>query len=130
MVRDSLASLYRSHSDRVRYLYASSIRDGALSRMQNYLDGRGLVFTREAGEKFQRDAAEMGAALTWDIPGVGLYFVDTADPGAKGMGLTTHCVVGDKSFHRTTSEGKTPRDWIWDAVNGRVHSYGLSLLAT
>ncbi|QKJ18921.1 pectin acetylesterase-family hydrolase [Microbacterium hominis] len=129
MVRDSFVALHRSHGDKVRYLYSSSIRDSALSRLQNHLDGNGLVFTRAAGEKFQRDTAEMSASLARDIPGVGFYFFDTPDPSARGMGLTTHCVIGDRAFHRTTSDGKTARDWLWDAVNGNVRSYGQALLA-
>jgi hypothetical protein len=128
MVRDSLAALYQSHGDKVSYLYTSSIRDSGLARLQNYLDGKGLVFTREAGEKVQRDTADMAAGLMRDIPGVGLYFFDTPDPGPKGMGLTKHCIIGDKGFRRTSVDGKSARDWIWDAVNGDVRSYGLNLL--
>ena len=128
MVSDSLVALAQAHGDRVRCLYASSVRDSGLARMQNYLDGKGLVFTQEAGGKRERDIAGMAARLMSDIPGVGLYMFDAPDPGQKGLGLTKHCVIGDKGFYRIRVDGKTARDWIWDAVNCDVRSYGLSLL--
>ena len=129
MVSDSLVALAQAHGDRVTCLYASSTRDSGLARMQNYLDGKGLVFTRDAGEKHQRELRRMTADLTRQIPGIGFFVFDTPDPGAKGLGLTKHCIIGDKSYHRTEVDGKTAREWIRDAIDGRVRSYGLNLVA-
>jgi hypothetical protein len=130
MVTDSLSALAQSHGDRVTCLYATSVRDSGLARMQNYLDGKRLVFTRESGDKLQNDIADMAARLMREIPGIGLFLFNAPDPGQKSLGLTKHCVIGDRGFHHTRSDRQTARDWIWDAVNGDVRSYGHNLLTT
>lgn len=130
MVRDSLVALQRTHGDRVRVLYASSVRDAALARMQNYLDGGRLEFTREGGEAFTRNLRHLQAQLAEEVPDVGWYFFDTPDRAQKKLGLTKHCVIADSGFHRIGADGTSPREWLREAVVDRVvGSHGMDLLS-
>ncbi|MGF6823892.1 hypothetical protein M2317_002812 [Microbacterium sp. ZKA21] len=131
MVSDSLAALHRDHGDRVEILYASSTRDAELSRMQGYLDGDGFEHTRRAGERFEGDLRRVSAELVERIPRIGLYFFDTPDRAHKRLGLTKHCMIADAGFHRTSSDGIAPREWLKRTVFGRdPQRVGLDLLAT
>lgn len=126
IVRDSLAALYRSLGDRVHFLYSSSIRDSALVRMQNHFDRKGLVFTRGAGEEFQRGRDESRTDAR--SPRHRTRLRRHPRFGHEGNGVDDALshprqIVPPQNFGR---EG--PRDWTWDAVNGNLHSYWLSLL--
>lgn len=130
MVSDSLVELWRTHGDRVRILYASSIRDAALTRMQSYFDGGRLEVTHSGGETFERNLRRVHARLAEEIPDVGWYLFDTPDGAQKKLGLTKHCVIADSGFHRVGSDGTSPREWMREAVVERVSSnYGLGLIS-
>lgn len=124
---DALRVLNEVHGDRVRILYLSSVRDGALARLQTYLSGGRLVFSKMAGERYQHDLATACERLRREVPGIGIYVFD-APGGPKKMNLTRHCAIGDKTYRVALIDGKSPADWVWDAVNGDVRSYGLQLL--
>ncbi len=127
-VLDSLTALKRKHGDRVTCLYTSSIKDAALARMQNFMDGGKLVFSKESGERLYKDNKRFCDQLKENIPNVGIYLFNKADNSLKGMELTVHCIIGENFFFKDKLEDTTCATWVEDAVSGKVASYGLELL--
>lgn len=125
---DALTALYEKRSDNVRILFSCSIRDGALARMQNYIDHDVFSFSKEAGNVAQKNLQQMCDELRKRIPTVGLFLFDTPDRQHKSEALTIHCIIGDKTIYEYPVEGMTASQWVWKAVQGDVQQIGLNLL--
>lgn len=127
-VLDSLVALSRKQGERVKCLFTSSVRDGSLVRMQNYMDMGKLIFTKEGGEYYQKNYAKMCKQMQELIPNSGIFAYEIPDYSNKEMNLTVHCIIGEKWFYKKEVEGITCVKWIEDALNQKVKSYGLKLL--
>lgn len=129
---DALQALDRDHRDRARILFVSSTRDYALAEYWTYVESGEMHADRETGDAFQRDLLRMCRQLRDTIPGVGIFIYDTpVSPRLKeqaAAGLTQHCIINAGQAEKVTIEGRTPLDWLWDAVSGRPSTVGLSLL--
>ena len=125
---DALTALHKKHGDRVKILFSCSIRDGALARMQNYIDYGFFSFTKEAGMVVQNNLQQMCDALRKRIPTIGLFLFDTPDKQHTNEALTIHCIIGDKNVYEYTVEGITVSQWIWQAVQGDIQQIGLDLM--
>lgn len=125
---DMLTALHEKHGDRVRILFSCSIRDGALARMQNYIDHGEFSFSKEAGVVAQKNLQKMCDAIRQRIPTVGLFLFDTPDKPHSKEALTIHCIIGDKTIYGYPVEGTTASQWVWQAVQGNVQQIGLDLL--
>ena len=80
---------------------------------------------KENGDLFQKDLKNMVNALQNNIPDIGIYIWDyKADSKTKN---TQHTIISS-DFLIKLEEGKSIADWLWDAVNGEVKTYGLQLL--
>jgi len=125
---DALKALHEKYGDSIRYLFASSVRDCALAQYQSYLDGKGLVNTKAGGERYQLILKDMYSQLKDAIPNIGLFIFDKPATGAlKDMDLTIHCIPFAKA-HKPLVGAVSPMSWLWNAVSGRVESFGLELL--
>lgn len=120
---DALTALAEEHPS-VKILFASSVRDESLARMQSYLSGGEFAVTAEDGIRYQADLTEMVEQLQEQVPGIGLYIFQ-GDTNAT-TGLTQH-TIGPNTTDELV-DGVTPLTWITDAVAGSVKSYGLELL--
>lgn len=127
-VLDSLVAMSEKYGDRVKCLFTSSVRDGALARMQNYVDMDQMIFTKESGEKFQKAYRNMCQQMKVLIPNAGIFAYEIMDKEHEDMNLTVHCIIGEKWFYEKEVEGATCMKWIEDALNQKVRSYGLDLL--
>ena len=125
---DGLEALYRKHKDRVKYLFCSSIRDGALSRMMNYLQNGDFSFSEASGKMYEEQLKQLCDEVRKAIPSIGLYFFDVPDKQMKKMNLTIHCIIGEKVAYEHLTDGKTAMEWVSNAVNGNVEQMGLHLL--
>lgn len=127
LVLDCLTDSHRRYGDRVRCLFMSSVRDALLCIAQNGLDGNGQIFDRASGERYQETLRRMCAALTERIPSVGLYvFTGPMDaPGYDDAQLTLHCALNNAYVFEHTEDGKTPCEWIVQALSGNVQRLGL-----
>lgn len=127
---DSYTTLYKSFGKRVRCLFDCSVRDMAITQCQNALDGKGMIFDHESGERTQRELKKMCSQLNEVIPGVGLYISDSAagEPQVDSLGLTCHCFLEDERFFSYKVEGKSVCDWLWNSMNGKTEQIGLKLL--
>ena len=125
---DGLEALYKEHGSNIKYLFCCSVRDGSLARMENYLENNEFVFTKESGEKFQKELQELYGELKEKVPGIGMFFFDKVDKQQKDKRLTIHCIIGDKDVYEYAIEDKTVMQWMEDALKGRIESYGIGLL--
>ena len=125
---DGLEALYRKHADRVKYMFCSSIRDSALSRMMNYLEHDDFSFSKASGQMYEAELKRLCDELRDKVPTIGLYFFDVPDKSLKKMGLTIHCIIGERVAYEHRTDGKTAMEWIENAVNGNVEQIGLHLL--
>ncbi len=127
---DSYTALYQKYGDRLRYLYICSVRDALLASCQNALDGGKLIYNKEMGERFQKDLTEMCHSLIRQIPGIGLYLFSApwSAPGYEAAELTEHCVLGTPLMYTLQEEGRTPCDWLCDALTGNVSQIGMAYL--
>lgn len=127
---DSYVALYQCFGDQVRYLFDCSVRDAGLTQCQNALDGKGMVFDRESGERTQYELKRMCGQLREKIPNVGIYISDniTGDPQFDSLGLTCHCFLEGESFFDNKVDDKSVCEWLWNAMNGKIEHIGLRLL--
>lgn len=125
---DSLVALHQKHGDKVKILFDCSVRDNALARMQTYFDKGGMLseIGQAEGDRFQMFLSEMVQNMQEKIPGCGIYIWD--DVAQKEGHLTAHTGTGTKIFFEDRKEGPALAEWVRNAVNGDVKSYGLELL--
>lgn len=81
--------------------------------------------TKELGDQFQNDLKDMVEGLLANIPDVGIYIWSfNEDDKTKN---TQHTIISSNVFDKLGND-KSVCEWIYDAVNGNVKSYGLGLL--
>lgn len=126
---DWLRALYADKGNEIRYLYVCSIRDYMLAMYQHYIDHGTLELTREQSLLFEKDFMEMVEAMKSEIPGMGIYLLDTpaAGPDPELLG-TQHTFILDPGFSEPVKNGVSLQDWMWSAVNGAISDVGLELL--
>ena len=127
LMLDSYTALYEKYGDRVRYLFISSVRDALLVVAQNDLDGRGHTHDIESGIRYQNNLKVLCGEIVEKIPKAGLYiFTDPMDaPGYDDSFLMLHCVLNNSFLFDCKEEGKSPCEWILNAMNGKIERLGL-----
>ena len=122
---DSLTALYEKRGDTVKILFDCSYRDDTLQQYQAYIRTGAMEKSKENGDLFQKDLAEMVKGLQKNIPDVGIYIWKHAEDGETHN--TQHTIISSNVFDKL-EDGVSVADWIFSAVNGDVQSHGLSLL--
>lgn len=124
---DSLKNFKKKHED-ANILFGSSIRDYNLSMMQTYLDYGTLNMTpgQKEGDRYQNILKTMIEDMQREIPDCGIYIWDNV--AQKEGHLSIHTAQGTKIFFEKREEGSTLAEWVSDAVNGNIKSYGLDLV--
>ncbi|WP_429461146.1 pectin acetylesterase-family hydrolase [Microbacterium sp. ZKA21] len=120
---DALTALTSEHPE-VKILFASSIRDESLARMQSYLNGGPFDVTAEDGIAYEQDLTVMVEKLQAQVPGIGLYIFEGETDDTTG--LTQH-TIGPNTMDELVG-GTTPLEWVSRAVDGQVESFGVDLL--
>ncbi|HEM4557063.1 TPA: pectin acetylesterase [Streptococcus suis] len=127
LVLDSLVALHKKRGDRVKILFDISYRDGILQQYQAYIDQGQLADATEASsDDFQIRLKQMVQELQTQIEGVGIYIWNYDQD--KKTTATQHTTINFPTFFTPMSQDKSVADWLHDAVNGQVNSYGLELL--
>lgn len=125
IVLDSLTALHEKRGDQVKILFDCSYRDDTLQQYQAYINYGKMEKNKANGDLFQKDLKDMVNGLQANIPDVGIYIWDyKADSSTKN---TQHTIISS-DFLVKLEENKSVADWIIDAVNGNVKTYGLNLL--
>lgn len=125
IVLDSLTALHEKRGDQVKILFDCSYRDDTLQQYQAYINYGKMEKSKANGDLFQKDLKDMVNGLQTNIPNVGIYIWDyKADSSTKN---TQHTIISS-DFLVKLEEEKSIADWLIDAVNGDVKTYGLHLL--
>lgn len=125
IVLDSLTALHNKRGDSVKILFDCSVRDDTLMQYQAYIREGKMSKTKANGDLFQEDLKAMVEGLQTNIEGVGIYIWEYAmDKDTKN---TQHTILSSQVFEKLNGE-KSVADWITDAINGNVNTYGLELL--
>ena len=125
IVLDSLTALHKKRGDSVKILFDCSYRDDTLMQYQSYIDSGKMDKTKELGDNFQRDLKEMVSGLQTNIPDVGIYIWCYGED--ENTHNTQHTIISANVFDRLGND-RSVGEWIYDAVNGDVKTYGLELL--
>lgn len=127
---DSLVALYNKRGESVKILFDCSIRDYNLSQVQKFFDmGSNNTLGKigkEEGDRFQKLLKKMVEDMQTKIPSSGIFIWD--DIGQKEGHLTVHTATGTKVYFDKRNRDTSISEWLEDAVNGNVKSYGLDLL--
>ena len=127
LVLDSLIALHEKHGNSVKILFDCSVRDITLSEYQAYIREGAMSKTKANGDIFQEDLKAMVEGLQKNIEGVGIYVWEYGLD--KQTQNTQHTIISDNAvFKDKLNGGKSIADWMFDAVNGNVKTYGLDLL--
>ncbi|MCQ2412979.1 MAG: hypothetical protein MJ057_08520, partial [Sphaerochaetaceae bacterium] len=125
IVLDSLNALHEKRGDNVKILFDCSYRDDTLQQYQAYINYGKMEKNKVNGDLFQKDLKDMVDALKTNNPDIGIYIWDyKADSKTRN---TQHTIISS-DFLVKLEEGKSIADWLMDAVNGDVKTYGLHLL--
>ena len=125
IVLDSLTALHEKRGNQVKILFDCSYRDDTLQQYQAYINHGKMEKSKANGDLFQKDLKDMVHGLQTNIPSVGIYIWDyKADSSTKN---TQHTIISS-DFLTKLEEDKSVADWMIDAVNGDVKTYGLHLL--
>lgn len=125
IVLDSLTALYEKRGDSVKILFDCSYRDDTLMQYQSYIDTGKMDKTKELGDDFQQDLKEMVTALQENIPNVGIYIWSYREDADTHN--TQHTIISSNVFDKLGNE-RSVGEWMFDAVNGEVRTYGIELL--
>lgn len=125
IVLDSLTALHEKRGDSVKILFDCSYRDDTLMQYQSYIDNGKMDKTKELGDKFQKNLKDMVNGLQANIPNVGIYIWSAGEDANTHN--TQHTIISANVFEKLGND-KSVGEWIYDAVNGNVQTYGLDLL--
>ncbi|HBJ76939.1 MAG TPA: pectin acetylesterase [Porphyromonadaceae bacterium] len=125
---ECLKSLHKNCPD-IKILFTCSARDETLTFFQHYfIDGTRPVPTREDGEAFEASLRNMVKEFQDSIPEGGVFIWNDIVTKPE-TGLTQHTIEILPEFLTDRSGNGSIASWINNAVNGKVESKGLDLIA-
>ena len=125
LVLDSLTALHEKRGNSVKILFDCSYRDNTLMKYQSYIDNGKMDQNKKLGDKFQKDLKEMVHGLQTNIHDVGIYIWSNGEDADTHN--TQHTIISSNVFDRLGND-RSVGEWIFDAVNGDVRTYGIELL--
>ena len=125
LVLDSLTALHEKRGDRVKILFDCSYRDDTLMQYQSYIDSGFMDQTKALGDQFQKDLKEMVNGLQTNIPDAGIYIWNCGEDADTHN--TQHTIISSNVFDKLGND-RSVGEWMFDAVNGDVRTYGIELL--
>ena len=125
---DSLLDLYKTQGEKVKIAFDCIYRDALLAQMQNYVDGKGMMFDKEGGDHFQQVLKEMVETLCKEIPSMAIYIFDKNNPEVKTGNLTDHTIIATDAVFEYSYQGHSFIEWVVNAVFGKPEKIGMELL--
>ena len=124
LVLDSLIDLEKKHPE-VKILFTCSNRDDALQRYQAYIDENNMDVNRKHSDKFQLGLKKMVLDMQDKLNNPGIYIFE------QGYRIfttgTKHQILPYNVFDKLNGN-KSVAEWLMDAVNGNINTYGIGLL--
>ena len=125
LVLDSLTALHEKRGNSVKILFDCSYRDDTLMQYQSYIDSGKMDKTKELGDNFQHNLKEMVNGLQTNIPEAGIYIWCYGEN--EETHNTQHTIISANVFDKLGND-RSVGEWIYDAVNDDVRTYGIELL--
>nr|CAI9744578.1 vtpJ-therm, putative [uncultured bacterium] len=125
LVLDSLTALHKKRGDAIKILFDCSYRDDTLQQYQAYIRTGTMTKSKENGDLFQKDLADMVRSLRENIPDIGIYIWSHAEDAETRN--TQHTIISSNVFDKL-EDGVSVAEWLYAAINGDVQSHGLTLL--
>ena len=119
--------LYGRYGDRLRYLYAGSVRDYLLSAYYNDVTHREYRTDAEVQEQFFRQMRNMIRDLKNITPGFGVFVYEFRNLRFL-LGGTVHTAVRQKRFYFRNHGSVSMARWLADAESGNIYDVGTDLL--
>jgi len=126
----TLDCLKALHNDRpaVKILFTCSTRDCILGIYLDYFVHDKVVdATVQTGDRFFSDLQKHVTTMQQDIPGCGIFIWDDIVVDEKTR-LTAHTISSGEEFFKDRSGNGSVAQWLENAVNGKIESFGLELL--
>lgn len=126
---DCLKALDKKRNGMAKILFCCSPRDTLLALSQTLFDrGNHLLqnATKKDGDRFQGILKTSVKQMLEALPKSGIFIF--ADLEHQGGTLTKHTIVNSKEVFNKRDQGMSVAQWLMDAVDGKVRSYGLQLL--
>ena len=124
LVLDSLIDLEKKHPE-VKILFTCSNRDDALQRYQAYIDENNMDVNRKHSDEFQLGLKKMVLDMQDKLNNPGIYIFE------QGYRIfttgTKHQILPYNVFDKLNGN-KSVAEWLMDAVNGNINTYGIGLL--
>ena len=126
---DCLRALRHERGNAVKILFGCSVRDEALCNVQVYFDeGQLRTLTHQDGDRMQQVVRSMVEGLQEGVPGCGIFIWDDLKSGGDAA-LTAHTILPSPfEFHKPRGANPSVSQWLMDAVNGNVRSFGVELV--
>jgi hypothetical protein len=120
-------SCHEALGSRVRYLYASSVRDYLLSAYLSDMTRKEYRTDAEIQEQFYEQAKDMIRDLKQITPRFGIFLYNWKNHRFH-LGGTVHTAVRHRRFFFKGRRPASMAEWLIDGVEGRVYDIGLDLL--
>ncbi len=118
--------LYGKYGDRLKYLYAGSVRDYLLSWYNNEIVNAGPKPGLRLQRIYFKKMREMMRELKSISPFFGLFVYDWRNPFSPYG--TVHTALRHPRFYLSSHGGPSMAAWLYDAVNGNISDGGIKLL--
>jgi len=123
---DWLCALSKKYGERVKILYACSVRDAAFAMFRRYERDGSLEVTEKECDIVNEWLHKQYVRLAQECPNIHYFYNNYAMP--DGSAGTVHCTVIGPHFYQYKTDGVSVFDWAWDAVGGKLHNIGVDLL--
>lgn len=125
---DCFAALRKKYGKGIHLLMDSSTRDGELSKIQNYFDHGVLEANEHTGDRYQQ-MLKQSVPKYLDQVGAGLFLWNGLPWYADPRNLTMHTMIAMPAcFSILKNQEISVAQWLMNAVEGDVKSYGLHLV--
>lgn len=124
---DCLRALNEKYGEGIHLLFDSSTRDGDLAKVQNYLDNGIMEVDETVADTYQQ-------ILKDNIPkfqeiSVSMFIFDGIAWYDDPRNMTSHTIIATPVVWIPFEEqNKSVADWLTDAIDGKLHDYGLDLV--
>lgn len=130
IIVDFMSYLYDTYGDELTYLYLGSVRDGALTRYQNFFDYGVYSAANQDAARYTGCLSAMVRQLRENVPTVGIYLFDSLPFSVRPnqLRLTQHTILATRAVFWRLTDRLPAAVWLDQAVSGNVTSHGLDLL--
>jgi len=127
IVLDCLLALHKDRPN-VKILVECSTRDMVLSIFQEYFDtGKVVESNSKAGDRFCEILRHQVEVLQREVPGCGIFIWNDVILD-KENNMTAHTAAFYEEVFNERPGNGTIAQWLENAINGKVESFGLELL--